>query len=105
MVQWFLLRDRKRPDKRPARGVLMETIIKIELPPQQYEELAAVARDRSMSVEELVYEAVEEWMREQSKLERARALMRELGQGLGEGPSPHDAARQHDRHLYSRDCR
>lgn len=27
-------------------------------------------------------------------------LMRELGEGLGEGPAPHDAARRHDGHLY-----
>ncbi|MGB9722481.1 MAG: hypothetical protein ACP5OO_08065 [Chloroflexia bacterium] len=81
----------------------MGTAIKIELPPQQYEELAAVARERRMSVEEIAYEAVEEWLRQQARVERARALMRELGRGLGEGRPPHDAARRHDVYLYSRE--
>ncbi len=81
----------------------METAIKIELLPQQYEELAAVARDRSMSVEDVAQAALEEWLRQQAKVERARALMRELGQGLGEGRPPHDAAHRHDKYLYSRE--
>lgn len=81
----------------------MKIVIKIELLPQQYEELAAAARDRRMSVEEIVYEAVTEWLRQQARIERARALMRELGRGLGEGRPPHDAARRHDTYLYSRE--
>lgn len=81
----------------------METAINIELLPKQYEELAAVARDRRTSVEEVAYEALEEWLRQQTRVERARALMRELGRGLSEGRPPHDAARRHDTHLYSRE--
>lgn len=81
----------------------MKTAIKIELLPQQYEELAAVARDRHSSLEEVAREAVEAWLRQHVRVERARVLMRELGQGLGEGRPPHDAARRHDTYLYSRE--
>lgn len=81
----------------------MKTAIRIELPAQQYEELAALARGRRISVEEIAYEAVEEWLRQQAKVERARALMRELGRGLGEGRPPHDAACRHDAYLCSRE--
>lgn len=38
-----------------------------------------------------------------SELDHGRALMRQLGQGLGEGKPPHDAAKNHDLYLYNRD--
>lgn len=39
--------------------------------------------------------------RDRSRLDEARALMREFGKGLGEGCAPHDGARQHDQYLYA----
>ncbi|GEM_PF-1207528 len=38
----------------------------------------------------------------EAKLERGRARLLQLGEGLGEGNSPHDVARNHDQYLYSR---
>ena len=77
-------------------------VIELELPAQQYEQLAATARARELSVAELAQVAVMEWLEHQARLKRARALMRQLGQGLGEGRPPHDVARNHDAYLYAR---
>jgi Arc/MetJ-type ribon-helix-helix transcriptional regulator len=76
--------------------------IKLEFPPQQYEQLDAVAHARKVPVAEVVQAAVVEWLERQARLERARTLMRELGQGLGKGRSFHNVAREHDAHLYPR---
>ena len=78
-------------------------VIKLELLPQQYEQLTAIAQVRQLPVMEIAQTAVAEWLERQEQLERARALMRQLGQGLGEGPAPYNVARNHDTYLYSRD--
>ena len=77
------------------------TIIELELPPEQYERLMDVAHMRQLPMEEVAQAALAEWLEEQARLEDARKLMHELGQGLGQGPAPHDVARQHDAYLYS----
>jgi hypothetical protein len=46
--------------------------------------------------------AVAEWLARQAQMERARCLMRELGQGLASGAAGQPIAREHDAHLYSR---
>lgn len=79
------------------------TAIELKFPPQQYEQLTAVARARQITVTEVVQAAVVEWLERQARFEHARTLMRELGQGLGEGSAPHDVARKHDDYLYSRE--
>jgi hypothetical protein len=79
--------------------------VELKLLPQQYEQLATVARARQLPVEEVAQAAVAEWLDRQVRLERARTLMRKLGQGLGEGRSSHDVARDHDMYLYSRGSR
>jgi Arc/MetJ-type ribon-helix-helix transcriptional regulator len=81
----------------------MGAIIELKFPPQQYEQLNAVAHARQVTVAEVVQAAVVEWLERQVRLERAQALMRELSQGLGKGTPPHDVARQHDDYLYSRE--
>jgi len=78
------------------------TIIELELPPEQYERLMDVAHMRQLPMEEVVQAALAEWLEEQARLEHARKLMRELSQGLGQGPAPHDVARHHDAYIYSR---
>lgn len=80
------------------------SVVAIELKflPEQFEQLTAVARAQQVPVAEVVQAAVMEWLEHQVRLEHARALMRELGQGLGKGNSPHDAARKHDDYLYPR---
>jgi Arc/MetJ-type ribon-helix-helix transcriptional regulator len=80
-----------------------EIAIELKLPSQHYQALTDVAQSRERSVAELVQSAVVEWLERQARLEHARALMRELGQGLSEGESPHDVARHHDAYLYARE--
>jgi hypothetical protein len=76
--------------------------IELKLPSQQYEILAAAARARQLPVAELAQAALADWLERQARLEHARMLMRELGQGLGQGLLP-DAARRHDDILYTRE--
>ena len=75
--------------------------VELRLPPQQYEQLTAVAQARQLPVAEVAQAVVTEWLEYQAQLERARALMRQLGQGLGQGRPVHDAARRHDDYLYT----
>jgi hypothetical protein len=81
----------------------MTTIaIPLELPSQQYQQLTAVAQTRQRPVAEIARLAVVEWLENQARLEEARALMRELGRGLGDGRHVlHDVARSHDNYLYT----
>lgn len=80
----------------------MSDAIELKLLPQEYEQLAAFAAAQQLSVAEVAEMAVKEWLEGHMRLEHARTLMRELGQGLGQGSSPHDKARQHDAYLYVR---
>ena len=75
--------------------------IELRLLPQQYERLSAFAQARRLPVAEVAQEVVTEWLECQARLEHARPLMRELGQGVGEGRPVHDAARRHDDYLYT----
>ncbi len=79
---------------------MSDVVIEVELPSQQYERLAAIARNKQVSVAEAAQVALAEWLERQTQVECARRMMRELGEGLGEGPAPHDAARRHDGYLY-----
>ncbi len=79
----------------------MNTVVEFELSSEQYEQLATVARIRQIPVAEVARAAVNEWLESQVQLKQARALMRELGQGLGEGAAPGDVARNHDCYLYA----
>jgi hypothetical protein len=81
--------------------LLDAVVIKIELLPQQYEQLTAIAQTQQRPVMEITQTAVVEWLERQEQLEHARTLMRQLGQGLDEGPAPIDAAANHDSYLYS----
>ena len=75
--------------------------VELKLPPQQYEQLTMVAQARQLPVAEVAQAVVAEWLGHQAQLEHARAMMRELGQGLGQGRPMHDAARYHDDYLYT----
>jgi hypothetical protein len=77
-----------------------DTLVEFELGRQEYEKLEAAARARHLSAEELARDAVVDWLERQEKLDLARALMRELGQGLGQGNGANDIARNHDAYLY-----
>jgi len=80
-------------------------VIELELSPQQYEQLAAVAQTRQLAVMEATRMAVSEWLEREARLERARSVMRAIGRGLGEGNPPHNAAGNHDVLLYGRTAR
>jgi len=82
----------------------MESItIELELAPKQYEELAGLAQSQQHSVAQIAQVAISEWLDNQSRLNHARTLMRELGQGLDGGDASRSVARDHDMHLYTRD--
>ena len=85
----------------------MDTItVELELSPDQYSDLVAVAHARQRPEREIAAVALAEWLESQAKIEQARTLMRELGQGLGESTGKHrDVARNHDRYLYLREPR
>ncbi len=76
-----------------------DRVIEFELPLQLYQQLATIARTRQLSLAEVARMAMGEWLERQGQLERGRRVLRELGEGLGEGPAPHDAARHHDGYL------
>lgn len=62
---------------RVERSADMETIaVQIELVPRQIEQLQQLAHDRRLSPSAVLELAVEEWLDNQARLERARLLMR-----------------------------
>jgi hypothetical protein len=79
---------------------MSEIAVELRLESKQYEQLASVARAQNRSVSEIVQVALAEWLSHETDMERARRLMRELGQGIGNGPPGQSIARDHDAHLY-----
>ena len=77
--------------------------LNLDLPPQEYQRLLDAARARQRPVAEVVQAALSEWLASEERLQQARAVMREFGQGLGAGSVANDVARRHDDYLYSRD--
>jgi len=78
-----------------------DVVIQLELSPKEFQQLTTVAQSRQLVVAEVTRLALAEWLEREVRLIRARHLMRELGQGLGEGRPPHNVARDHDAHLYA----
>ena len=76
--------------------------VELKLPPQQYDQLTTAAHERQLPIVEVIQIAITEWLDRQAQLERARALMRDLGQGLGQSHSSGAVAREHDDYLYPR---
>ena len=84
--------------------------VAILLPPDLEKRLRQIADQKGEAVSQIVIEAVSEFVADHwpsrtdsasvQSLENARAIMRELGNGLGEGDAPHDGSRNHDRYLY-----
>ena len=83
---------------------MSEVAIELKLAFEQYERLAALARAQQQSVSEITQAAVVEWLDRQTQMAHARQLMRELGRGLAEGAAGQPIAREHDAHLYPKDC-
>jgi len=78
-------------------------VLNLDLPPQDYQRLLAAARARQRPVAEVAQAALAEWLTGEERLQQARAVMREFGQGLGAGLVANDVARRHDDYLYSPD--
>ncbi len=78
------------------------TTLQIKLPPAKYQLLREVAAKRQMVITDILELAVFEWLDREARLQEARQLMCQLGEGLGEGQPPHDAARNHDAYLYGK---
>ena len=76
--------------------------VELTFSPEQVVQLDEVAHTRQMILTETIQLAVTEWLEKQQRLARARNKMRQLGQGLGAGQPPYDAAQNHDAHLYKR---
>ena len=77
--------------------------LNLDLPPQEYQRLIDAARARQRPVAEVVQAALSEWLASEERLQQARAIMREFGQGLGASSATNDVARRHDNYLYSHD--
>lgn len=81
----------------------MSTIsVELRLSSQQYEQLVNEAQAHKLSIPDIALMAVEDWLKRQARLDRARQLMRELGHGIGESTAPYNVAREHDAYLYTR---
>lgn len=81
---------------------MSEIAVQLKLDAEQYDQLAAAARARQRTIDKVIQTAVAEWLDRQAQIQRARDLMRELGQGLAHGPAGQPTARDHDETLYSR---
>lgn len=81
----------------------METVtVQIEIPTELYQRLQEVAAQRQISIDELVTLILTEWLEREARLQEGRDLMLKVGEGLGEGQPPHDAAANHDVYLYGK---
>lgn len=79
----------------------METpSITLQLSSQHYERLRQFANHRQLGLAEIAEVAITEWLERQARLAQGRALMRELGRGLGKGVAGGNVARKHDAYLY-----
>jgi hypothetical protein len=76
--------------------------IEIKMPVEKYSQLAEVAAQRQLVMAEILELALTEWLERETRLHKAREIMRELGEGLEEGQAPHDTARNHDVYLYGK---
>jgi hypothetical protein len=81
----------------------METAtLQINLPAEKYSRLAELAAHRQLVVADILDLAITEWLERETRLQKARQIMRELGEGVDDGQAPHDAARNHDVYLYGK---
>src|SRR5574341_1732454 len=81
----------------------METAtLQINIPTEKYSQLAEIAALRQLVMADVLELAITEWLEREIRLQKARQVMRELGEGLDEGQAPHDAARNHDVYLYGK---
>jgi len=69
---------------------------------EKYSRLAELAAYRQLVMADILDLAITEWLEREIRLQKARQVMRELGEGLDEGQAPHDAARNHDVYLYGK---
>ncbi|MBN1583139.1 MAG: hypothetical protein JXA89_20690 [Anaerolineae bacterium] len=82
--------------------MMSEIAVQLKLDAEQVDQLAAAARARQRTIDQVIQTAVAEWLDRQAQIEHARDLMRELGQGLAQGPAGQPTARNHDDVLYAR---
>ena len=76
--------------------------LQINLPTEKYSRLAELAAHRQLIMADLLELAITEWLERETRLQKARQIMLELGEGFEEGQAPHDAARNHDVYLYGK---
>ncbi len=76
--------------------------IQLELPNEQVERLNEIARARKRDVNQVLADAITDWLDAEAKRQHGWDILRELSKGLGESEPPHDAARNHDKYLYGK---
>jgi len=76
--------------------------VQIRIPTNQYSLLEELATQRQMLASDALKLALAEWLERETRLQKAREIMQQLGDGLGEGQPPHDAAQNHDVYLYGK---
>ena len=77
--------------------------ININLADQELAILVQIAAAAGTSVEELAAKALVDWIKREYETAQGKALLLELGKGLGDGPP--DLATAHDRYLYGKEER
>jgi hypothetical protein len=102
-------------EKYQTKSMNADDQIIIQLPDEIRQHAQQIAMQKGEKLSDLVCLAVSSYVTEylsdyqpsvsQSKpkcLDEARQIMKTFGQGLGEGSSPHNAARNHDEYLYGK---
>ncbi len=84
--------------------------LKISIPLDLQQQAHHIAKQQGETLSEIICMALATYIESHSRqhlmelsrmsLEDARALMLELGRGLGNGQPPHNGARNHDEYLY-----
>lgn len=84
--------------------------LKISIPHELQQEVHQIAMQQGETLSEIICLAIATYIDSHSKqhqrkqsrmsLKKARALMLELGRGLGNGQPPHNGARNHDEYIY-----
>ncbi len=76
--------------------------LELKLTEEKLNLLREVAHARQTEISQVLEAIVLEWLERELKLRRARQTLKQFSKGIGNSQSPHDAARQHDAHLYGK---
>ena len=92
-------------EKYQTKSINSDNQIIIQLPDNIRQHAQQIVTQKGEKLSEYVTEYLSDQPVSKSKpkcLDEARQIMKTFGRGLGEGSSPHDAARNHDEYLYGK---